>query len=130
MQMNVDKQIFELTDRVKRLMTVMEAADELSDSGVTPASLALANDAWRKASRELSEVTSALAAMLPESLPAMAAIAGAAADTGSPVLIASLRDALLRMAMRQAEAAEHHCARIEDEPPIGILPDGRLNRAN
>jgi hypothetical protein len=124
--MNVDKQIFDLVERIGRLMRDLELADTASESG-TPIAIAMANEAWRKASRELNDIMSALAALEPESFPAAAALADAASATGSPLLIAALRDWLLRQAIRQADAAEHHQARIEDEPPIGMLPDGSLN---
>jgi signal-transduction protein with cAMP-binding, CBS, and nucleotidyltransferase domain len=122
--MQVDKQIFDLVERIGRLMRDLEFADTASETG-TPIAIAMANEAWRKASRELNETTQALAALEPESFPAMAAIADAAALTGSPTLIAALRDALLRLAVRQAEAHELRRDRIENEPPIGRLEGAR-----
>ena len=128
MQMNVDKQIFESVERIKQLMATAEAADELCETGITPVSLVLASDVWRKAMRELTEATESLARREPQTLPAAAAIAEAAMATGSPLLIAGLRDALLRMAIRQTD--EHQRARLEDETPIGFLPSGTLNCVN
>ena len=124
--MNTDKQIFDLVDSVGRLMRDLEFADQASESG-GPIAVAMANESWRKTSRELNEATAALAALEPTSLPAAAAVADAALATGSPLLIAGLRDWLLREAMRQA-AAEHRRDRLENEPPIGMLADGTLNR--
>ena len=48
--MNVDKQIFDLVERIGRLMRDLELADTASESG-TPIAIAMANEAWRKAER-------------------------------------------------------------------------------
>jgi hypothetical protein len=114
--MHVDTEIFAMVERIKQLMTDLEDADCLSDSS-SLAAMEMANAAWRTASQGLNETANALAALEPESFPAMAAIADAAALTGSPTLIAALRDAPLRLAVRQAEAHELRRDRIENEPP-------------
>jgi hypothetical protein len=122
--MHVDKQIFDLVERIGRLMRDLEFVDTASESE-TPLTVVMANETWLKGSRDLNDVVSAFAILEPESFPAMAAIADAAALTGSPTLIAALRDALLRLAVRQAEAHEPRRDRIENEPPIGRLESAR-----
>ena len=98
--MHVDKQIFEMVEHIKRLTLEMEDADRVSDSGSIP-TIATANAVWRAAAQALNQTTQALAALEPVSFPAMAAVAEAAALTGSPTLIYALRDRLLRLAVRQ-----------------------------
>ena len=97
--MHVDKQIFEMVERIKQLTLEMEDADRVSGGSIP--TIATANAVWRAAAQALNQTTQALAALEPVSFPAMAAVAEAAALTGSTTLIYALRDRLLRLAVRQ-----------------------------
>jgi hypothetical protein len=95
-----DARVFALAQRIRECNDALEVADKAVEDA-PKAATAVAMKAWKDASAALHAATTALAAAVPTSLPALAQLADAALLTGNPDLLKTLRDRLLALAVEK-----------------------------